>query len=115
LHAERAGGFAAARLRGLAFFRSYVLRHLAYEGFDSPLFSVAHDRQRELAADRCRRDEAREVVHGFYFVAACRGDHVALLDAGLGGRAVRGHRRDQRTGRVVGVESKALHDRGLTF
>src|ERR1700726_4733666 len=58
----------------------------------------------------CRRDAAREVVHGFYFVAACRGDHVALLDAGLGGRAVRGHRRDQRTGRVVRVESKALGD-----
>ena len=50
-------------------------------------------------------------MHGFYFVIACGGNHIALLDAGSSGRGVGRDRSDQRTGRVVGVETKALGDR----
>jgi hypothetical protein len=53
------------------------------------LFSVAHDRQLKLAADRFEGDKAWEVVPKFYFVTACSGDHVPCLRparaAGLSG------------------------------
>jgi hypothetical protein len=37
---------------------------------------------RSFGPSGCGRDKARQVVHGFYLVTACRRDHVALLDAG---------------------------------
>jgi hypothetical protein len=41
----------------------------------------------------------------------CGGNHIALLDAGSSGRPVGGDRSEQRTGRMVWVETKALVDR----
>ena len=45
------------------------------------------------------------------FCDRCSGNHIALLDAGSSGRSVGGDRSDQRTGRMVRVETKALGDR----
>ena len=42
-------------------------------------------------------------------------DHVGLLDTGLSGRAVRGDRGDQRTGRVAGSRPRLLAIAGVTF
>jgi len=91
-----------------------ILRHLADRGSTVLCFPsctiVNWSLCRLVWPQRGEGDRARTLSRD-----ACGGDQVALLDAGASGRAVGGDRGDQRTARVVGVEAKALGDRGVTF
>jgi hypothetical protein len=75
------------------------------------LLSVAADRQVELAANRRRRDDARQIMRRPDLVAVGGNDHVALLYPRLIRRAALANRRDQSTRRMVRVEAEALRDR----
>ncbi len=75
-------------------------RHFGNDRLQRHLVAVAPDRQSGRGADLGLGDGERQVAHLGEVVAVIGQDHVALLDADLGGGAARGHVGDERAFRL---------------